>query len=437
MAAQLFRVQLSRPAARRLYLTLSFINGGLTATTAAFIALWARMGELGPGLRTFTRYVLVQGHLATENVIAAWYSSMLMLLTAAAAAFAFAADRRRGAGALRFGWLLFAAVFMLLSLDEIGSFHERVGMLTGTAISQRAVGWVYLLGLPIVAVGLFMLTFGWMHVRRVPAAFWLLAAGVGMFLLNPVLEVFEMALIHGAGATPGTWQRHVHDVLLVLEEGGLELFGILCFLAAALTYVSATSGAASEWRLDEQRALWLTRGSVVVLLAGIWATGWLVTRLPPGDTGIPQHWFPAAALLALALGGIFLVGGGVDAVARRRLAIVAIALSAFFGAGLHGYTTWRTYDTLRLALNGSLAVLFAVAVRENCSRTAAGVAIAAALLMAAAVTVPGPHVPFTATAAAGLAAEALLRRGRTVASPSEEAAAAVPAAAPPGTYPSV
>jgi len=250
---------------------------------------------------------------------------------------AFAFDRR-GAGPLRYGWLVFAALFTLLSLDEIGSFHERVGMLTALPRAGGAVGWVYVLAIPILAVAAFMLAFAWAHLRRAPAAFLLMAAGVGMFLLNPVLEAVEMAMIHGTGATEGTWQRTLHDVLLVLEEGGLELFGILCFLAAVLACLRWTAGESAEWTMETGTALRASRGGTLMLVAGTLLSGWIVARLPDGDTGIPENWFPAAAWLGVALVVGARVGG--RPYMKILVALSAIVVSACFGAGLYGYVEW-------------------------------------------------------------------------------------------------
>lgn len=412
MAAQLFTIQLGSPRTRRFFLTLSLINLFLTGTTASFITLWARKDELSPGLRTFTRHVLVQGHLATENVVAAWYSSMLMLLIAVAALVAFAADRRRGSGALGYGWVLFAAVFGVLSLDEIGSFHERVGMLTPALTAGKSLGWAYLLAVPIAAVGLFMLAFGWFHVRRVPATFRLIAAGAGMFMLNPVLEAIEMSLIHGAGATAGTWQRALHDLLLVLEEGGLELFGILCFLAAVVTYVRATAGELSTWSIEGGRTVWVIRGGVVFAVAGALVANWLVEWLPKGDNGVPEHWFSAAVLVGVALAAATTAAERESPARTGMLLGVAIALSAFFGAGLHAYSTWHSFDDWRVMLNATLAVFFGMALRECCATVPRILTMGSALLMAAATNLPGEAAPFVAIAGAAFALEALFARSR-------------------------
>jgi hypothetical protein len=54
-----------------------------------------------------------------------------------------------------------------------------------------------------------------------------------------------------------------------------------------------------------------------------------VLGLPAADTGIPENWFPAATLFMLA---ILLAASG-----RAGAGAIALAMSAFLGAGLYGY----------------------------------------------------------------------------------------------------
>jgi hypothetical protein len=73
----------------------------------------------------------------------------------------------------------------------------------------------------------------------------------------------------------------------------------------------------------------------VLLAAGVPAAHWFVGRLPRGDTGVPDNWFPAAALYLFALAVIAARGRGATPVA-----VAALAVSAAFGAALFGYTGW-------------------------------------------------------------------------------------------------
>ena len=329
MAAPPLRLELGDSFTRRAFAALCLTAATFTATTAAFVVLWARADDLGPRGRWALDYILVQAHLGTENVVAAWYSSMLLLLVALFALLAFVVDRRRGRDALGYGWLAFAAAFAVLSFDEIGSLHERLGVLAFPDGPRDRAAWVHLLALPIVLVAAFMIAFAWSRLRAVPRALALVTTGVVLFLLNPALEVVEMALIHGPGARPGTWARHAHDILLVLEEGGLELFGTLAFLAAVVTYVRPRGGDSIEWVVPTTARVRTIRAVVVISCLGTIASPAIVTRLPAADTGLPQNWFPAAAWLLVSL-----------ASARRsRLASAAsAAISAAFGASLYGYS---------------------------------------------------------------------------------------------------
>ena len=324
MAEQPFHVQLRRSATRRTLLGLALVNVLFGGTTAAFIALWPTIADRGEGAQWVIRRLLVQGHLATENVVAAWYSSMLLLLTAVLALLAYRADGKSAASRLRFGWLAVAAGFAVLSVDELGSLHERLGMVDGLSPTGHAMGWVYLLAIPMAAAAALMTAFAWIHVRRVRASFWCLAAGVTLFLLNPLFELQEMALLRGG--TPGSSQMRLHDLLLVVEESGLELFGILLFVAGITTYIHQTAGEIITLprRISTRRAI---LGLVAILSAGSVVSVAVVDLLPAGDTGLPQNWFPAAAWMLTTLA----------VRTRPGFAALAAAISAAFGAGLYNY----------------------------------------------------------------------------------------------------
>jgi hypothetical protein len=335
----MIHLDLSRPVRRRLAGLIVALNLIFIAGMAAFLYYWPSREYFGPRGRWVIDHVLVQFHLGAENVVAAWYSSMLLLLVALACLAAYALDGKHLAAPsgkkgtvpfspLRLGWLALAAAFTVLSLDEIGSLHERVGMivaLNGASLapgSTQAVGWVYLLAVPIGAAALFMLVFGWMRVRRAPAAFALLAAGVLLYVSDPFLELLEQTLQQG---TLGMLAQRV------LEEGLAELGGTTCVLMGILLYAARTGGTHRPVFTLPSRGTRLMAG--MALLAGIPAAELVVRYLPAGDVGIPANWFPAAAWFLLAIGWM---------TTRRAWGIAAIAIlaSAYFGAGLFGYAAW-------------------------------------------------------------------------------------------------
>lgn len=329
MSDRPFRLQVNLDATPRAIRWLAGVNLALTFTTGLFIVLWARMESVGETTRWMVRYLLVQGHLATENVLAAWYSSMLLLTVGVLAVAAWSIDTRQDGRRWRHGWLVVAAAFLTLSVDEIGSMHERIGMVAQLSPSGSGpAGWVYVLLVPILAVALFLFGFAWLHLRPTGRPAWLMAWGVILFLLNPAVEKAEMALIHGGGAAPGSWQQHLHDVLLVLEEGGLELFGSLLFIAAVAAYLERRGGKQIEWlprRGQISVVLWVGIGLGV---CGARLAPEITARLPEGDTGILQNWFPAAAWALVSVAAWPL---------SRRMAAGALAVSGMFGAGLYLY----------------------------------------------------------------------------------------------------
>lgn len=328
------RLDLSRNAIRLTGWSLLAANLVFTAGTALFIREWQHRDWHGTRARWVVDHVLVQFHLATENVVAAWYSSMLLLSVSLAAGAAFALDRRqptRGLPAVSTaGWLIVAATFAALSLDELGSFHERLGMLRHGG--DHAPGWVYALVIPIAAVGIFMFAFAWVRLRRVPAAAALFALGTALFLSDPVFELTEMSLLRAGMGN----DLAIHNVLLVVEEGIVELGGALCFLLGVLEYMRRTAGDgmhAFNWTGPRPPVAIASAG--LLLTAGVPAAHWLVAQLPPGDTGIPDNWFPAATLYMAAVLAVAIRGRGAHAAA-----VVALCASAAFGAGFYGYLHW-------------------------------------------------------------------------------------------------
>jgi len=416
-----FRFHFPAGFLRKLLLVLGGINILLSLGTMVFNRLWEHIAEYRGIVQSLINYVLVQFNLSTENVISSWYSSMLLLAVAIGSVIAFAADRNTGIDAkshrwLSFAWLLFGTVFAGLSFDEAASFHERLGMLSELNFwGQGALGWAYAMAPAIVLVALFMLAFGWFHVRRVRPAFWLIVLGVALFVSDPVLEQIEMLLLQ-AGAPTGSWARFAHDTLVIVEEGGIELFGALCFLTATIVYVSnRTNGSGLKISMEPATAILVTRTLTACSLAGMIFTGWAVSHLPAGDIGIPDNWYPAA--------GLFLLAVVLMAIARKPsseqtgfsrstlgLALAAIVFSAYFGANTYAYLTWFRFDVLRQIFQTFLAAGFVgLCVAYAGGNRRAWSLISGGALMALSVNVAGIFPAAMATLGAGLCIEGVLR----------------------------
>jgi hypothetical protein len=266
---------------------------------------------------------------------------------------------------------------------------------------------------------------------------------VALFLTNPVVEQIEMSLIHGAGAAQGTWARFAHDALLVLEEGLLELFGTVCFLMATLVWLrghalatTGIAGPALTARIHPEIAARAGLTAAGITAAGIALSAVTIPLLPDADSGLAINWFPAASgflLFLLALGARAAMPREPSGPRRmtEALAILALAVSAYFGAGIYGYADWGDFDAVRELLRTVLAVGFAI-VCVALSRTPQGdyigAMIVAAVLMPCAINITGPHATLAASLAALAAATAIAAAPQALiaAAPPQSLTAAIP-----------
>ena len=251
------------------------------------------------------KYILVQFHLSNEMVIASWYSSMLLLLTASAAFLCFLTDQRTILRSnknyfLKHGWFAITLIFTLLSADELGSYHERIGMIPAlNLLDDTATGWVRALAIPIGLVAIYILWFSWKRLKRNPLVFSFMLLGLFAYLLNPFLEEAEMALLDSSMGTPALKQ---HDLFILIEEGA-ELFGTLCFFSAAIIYLTwkTRQGSKAATKAPLQKGLIIPFKTVFVGVVGLFTlfslamlmlylTGFREIK----DTGIPENWFPSA-----------------------------------------------------------------------------------------------------------------------------------------------
>ena len=322
---------------------------------------------------------LFQLQLQTENTVAVWYSSMLLLLVAVGCVVCFCADRGDVGirQRLRYGWLVLALIFAALSLDELGTLHERVPFPSGM------VSWVIWLGPFIVAVPLYMLLFGWFHVRRSLAAVVLLAAGVGCLASIPLQEHIEISVYESKGYD---WRRPIG---LVLLEEGTELTAMVFILAATGVYArqagqrrrageagaSATISIAVSQSLAAWSVLILSASMAVALLAAETIFG-----PPDAYDGVLSNWFPSALALIAALLCIQLHD---EARLRAQpgvhllLATASVCLlnSAYIGAGLYRYGSFMGVSSLKMAAIILIALLcVGLARRSSDARVRAGLA---------------------------------------------------------------
>lgn len=300
------------------------------------------------------RFIMNQFNLGGENRVATWYSSMLLLLVSLGALGCFALELRqplRGRERiLSFGWVIIAVVFVGLSLDELGSIHERIPTLQGVYSPVAGLpGWVGFLAVPIAMVGLFVTAFAMLRVRLSPAAFYLMLMGLLLLLSVPVQEHLEVEAMM-ASNSPGGWRRPVG---LALLEEGTEIFASLCFFASTLVYtrmlVRRSPDAAADRAADEHACIavqpWMGVAAVALLLFGFIVVEFGLLRFTATrpNWGIPRNWFAStlafgSALIAWELGrGVRRAPGLTSATGFLLLALLCLLVSADHGSA-HAFT---------------------------------------------------------------------------------------------------
>lgn len=168
-------------------------------------------------------------HVDDENNLPSWYQSVAYLCAAILLALVALPRLRRGAAFARH-WAALGGIFVFLSLDEMGSLHER-----STAPLQSLVdlpagvwmsGWVILGLLGVCALGLSYLRFFFVHlggrerVQVALAATLLVGGAVGMEMVNAALNLGDVT----------ERKQTLLYVALVHVEEALEMLGLLVFI---------------------------------------------------------------------------------------------------------------------------------------------------------------------------------------------------------------
>ena len=338
-----------------------------------------RTGALGSDWRV--DMVAGEFNLAGENKFSVWYSSMLLLLVSLGALGCFALELQQRQEmrerVLSYGWALVALLFVGLSLDELGSIHERIPSLPGMYSPAAGLhGWVGVLIVPIALVGLFVVAFATLRVRQSPAAFWLMLLGLFLFLSVPIQEHLEVAAKLAADPRQGSGRPAASAVL----EEGTEIFGSLCFLASTLLYLRMLvrrSGSGSDQGAKDQVSFAVTPAmgvAAVVLLAIGFAVvefGLLRRITVSGPWGNPRNWFPSALAFGAALVALGIWRGArharhsTSSAPFLLLALMCLVVSADHG-NAHEFTQrlWSAQPTRNLLVNAAYAtaVLFSAVV---------------------------------------------------------------------------
>ena len=269
--------------------------------------------------------ILSRLYLGFESNAAAWGSGMLLALVGVHAYDGYAThrghDRRAGQG-----WLLICFVMFVLSADEVGSVHERVG---NFAVE---IG---------VSPALLLAPFGAVLVGALARAFWVflttasergkvlpLLIGFAFFGSVAVQEVIE----HRLDLT-SPWSQ----ALRVGIEEGSELAGMLILLWVTMKNTRGLWGRAGDrepplFELAADLRWPVAIGSII----GVAALAVFAEPARPKATGHPADWLAAVLFLGSALGIVrraFLLGRGSPALwSLAALSLVGSVIVVDFSA---------------------------------------------------------------------------------------------------------
>lgn len=214
-------------------------------------------------------------YLGNENNLAAWWSGITLLL---AAILAFEKHDSKNKA-----WLIVAFVLAILSLDEIGSIHERVGIWKG---------WSGMLPAGCLLLGLF----GYAILKiykdkdsKINAIYLLIAFSI--FCSVAFQEYLEHTL---------NWKPWMRGLRVGLEEG-TELLGTF-FLFLAVLSKDKISPILSN-RLLPKAATLINLKSLFLIALVIHIVGcYVMTRFfDPFHRGNPMNWYPTAICFCVFL----------------------------------------------------------------------------------------------------------------------------------------
>lgn len=292
---------------------------------------------------------LFEFNLSKENHLAAWYSSMLLFTAGITAALCFWADMQRAVDIksriLNVGWVVIACIFIMLSFDEMGSFHEMIGetALLKMAGGGTGAGWYAFYAL-IGLVAVFMVLFFFLKFRKNWISFALAVVAVLLFVSNPFQEKLEMYSWRNS-IDPDNWRRPVS--LLLIEEGS-EIFATFCFLFSFINYAVGASSVviAGKGKMLQLQA-YVTKYFMYYLVGFIFLLGSIMLvihfnawNFKGDDNGIPDNWPPSATSFFASLVCLYLYHQFSNLPSSRvylLLGSVSLLISLYYGSNIYYY----------------------------------------------------------------------------------------------------
>lgn len=192
---------------------------------------------VAPGGSELSHIMFELFDLDSENNIPTWYSSLLWAIAARTALVAAGHAAGDDDGVARRSWTLLGWIFLLLSLDEVASLHERLLGLAGDSMGLAGsfyYSWVVLAGLLAVGVAGALAPFV-LRVRRDVAACLVVAAAL---FLGGALGVETLSSAVNLGSIASVEQTGLTWVRMVLLEELMEMMGPIIAIHAALRFAS-------------------------------------------------------------------------------------------------------------------------------------------------------------------------------------------------------
>ena len=335
---------------------LQKIKKGLSAIIILNILLlfgtWLDNSRLAYSSSFSVNLMFAQFNFAKENVAAAWYSSMLLLVAGLIAAWCFITDKQRFTKPkdriLNYGWTVVSMIFILLSFDEMGSFHEMIGETTlfQKAGNSKGGGWYVFYAL-IGLVAVFMISFFIVKFKTNRKALLLTVLAVLLFASNPLQEKYEMSSWRNS-ANPDLWRRP--GFFLLLEEGS-EIFASFCFLFSFILYLMGAIEKNDKLQSAEDLQITLKMKSnfIFYFIGFIALLGFIMIlvklnawNIAGNDNGISQNWFPSIISFLAFLFSICVFFFYKESSLNKKniylaLIFISIITSVFFGSNIYSY----------------------------------------------------------------------------------------------------
>ncbi|GAB4242333.1 MAG: hypothetical protein Kow00121_68170 [Elainellaceae cyanobacterium] len=221
---------------RRLLRALALFVLGLTVVNLAVQTANFFLGY--PNLWGLTRLFDVN----EENNIPTWYSSTALLICGILLWLISETKRQRGDRHVKH-WRGLSVIFLLLSLDETASLHDLFNSI-GFAINASGF-FFFIWVIPGAVFVLSILLVYWKFLMQLPAKtrYLIFAAGIIYVFGALGLEMisgnyFDLVIRENLTEYSSGWNGMSMALFLAVEEF-LEMLGVLIFIAALLSYISA------------------------------------------------------------------------------------------------------------------------------------------------------------------------------------------------------